>query len=586
MEILRVNKLNFSYPNNFKKALNNVDFKVNEGDFVLICGQSGCGKSTLLRHLKPELSPFGERDGEIYYYSNEINTYEHRKLSSEIGYVLQNPDAQIVTDKVWHELAFGLENLGLDSKSIRLKVAEMASFFGIQGWFRKNVCDLSGGQKQLLNLASIMVMQPKILILDEPTSQLDPIAAKEFIDTLVRINKELSTTIIISEHNLEDIYCECDKVLVMECGKVLCYDEKEKVVDILSEDKNRKISKALPTASKIYNELKNEMTNNKKAPLTVKDCKQWLNDNLENISVTKVHDMEELKFIKEDKDFYNENNYDEEIVIELRDVNFRYTKSAEPTVRDLSLKIYKGEIFSILGGNGTGKTTTLSLIAKQRKAQRGKIFINGKEIKKYNNKELYEENLAYLPQNPQSLFVFESVKEDLREVLLLKNKDEEFIEEEINKISELLNLKDILHQHPYDLSGGELQRAGIAKIMLQNPKILLLDEPTKGLDAYSKEEISNLLIKLKNLGVTIVIVSHDIEFSARYSTRCAMFFDGNIVSEGSPREFFLNNNFYTTVANRIGRNIFEDTLLYEDVVNLCKYNKHKEKKMIKMKASS
>lgn len=581
MEILRVNQLNFSYPNNSKKALDDVNFTINEGDFILLCGQSGCGKSTLLRHLKPELVPFGERSGEIYYYSKEINAYEHRKIASEIGYVLQNPDAQIVTDKVWHELAFGLENLGLNSKSIRLKVAEMASFFGIQGWFRKNVYDLSGGQKQILNLAAIMVMQPKILILDEPTSQLDPIAAKEFIDTLVRINKELSTTIIISEHNLEDIYSKCDKVLVMEEGKVLCYDDKEKVVDILSENKNKKICKALPTASKIYNELKNEMTNMKKTPLTVKECKQWLNDNLNNISVTKMDDIEKVKLVEEDKRISNK-----EIVIELRDVNFRYTKSDEPTIRDLSLKVYKGEIFSILGGNGTGKTTTLSLIAKQRKAQRGKIFINGKEIKKYSNKELYEENLAYLPQNPQSLFVFETVEDDLKEVLLLKNKDKEFINSQIDKISKLLNIEYLLKQHPYDLSGGELQRAGMAKIMLQNPKILLLDEPTKGLDAYSKEEIAKTLLKLKNMGVTILIVSHDIEFSARYSTRCAMFFDGNVVSEGSPREFFLDNNFYTTIANRISRNMFEDTLLYEDVVKLCKHNKKKEKNMIKMKVSS
>ena len=172
MEILRVDGLKFSYPNQLKKALNNINFSIDEGDFVLICGESGCGKSTLLRHLKPELSPHGQVSGDIYYYSQKINDYSSKQLASEIGYVLQNPDSQIVTDKVWHELAFGLENMGLDTQSIRLRVAEMASFFGIQGWFRKNVNDLSGGQKQLLNLASIMAMQPKILILDEPTSQL------------------------------------------------------------------------------------------------------------------------------------------------------------------------------------------------------------------------------------------------------------------------------------------------------------------------------------------------------------------------------------------------------------------------------
>lgn len=563
MEILRVDGLKFSYPNQLKKALNNINFSIDEGDFVLICGESGCGKSTLLRHLKPELSPHGQVSGDIYYYSQKINDYSSKQLASEIGYVLQNPDSQIVTDKVWHELAFGLENMGLDTQSIRLRVAEMASFFGIQGWFRKNVNDLSGGQKQLLNLASIMAMQPKILILDEPTSQLDPIAAKDFIDTLVRINKELSTTIIMTEHNLEDIYSVCDKVIVMEDGKVICNDTNYKVVDILSGDKNHKMFKSLPTPSKIYNQLNEYLEGASKSPLTVKDCRQWLNDSMDEVTITKLDDSEtEINIDEKDR----------EIAIELKDVYFQYNKISEPTIRDLSFKVYKGEIYSILGGNGTGKSTTLSLVARQRKPQRGKIFINNIEMKKYNNKSLYENNLALLPQNPQSLFVFETVKEDLEEVLILQNKDREYIDKEVKRVSKLLDIEHLLEHHPYDLSGGELQRAGMAKVMLLNPKIILLDEPTKGLDAYCKEKIGKMLMKLRDMGVTIVVVSHDIEFSARYSDRCAMFFDGSIVSEGTTKEFFLGNNFYTTVSNRIARNIFEDTLIYEDVVSLCKKN--------------
>ena len=563
MEILRVDGLKFSYPNQLKKALNNINFSIDEGDFVLICGESGCGKSTLLRHLKPELSPHGQVSGDIYYYSQKINDYSSKQIASEIGYVLQNPDSQIVTDKVWHELAFGLENMGLDTQSIRLRVAEMASFFGIQGWFRKNVNDLSGGQKQLLNLASIMAMQPKILILDEPTSQLDPIAAKDFIDTLVRINKELSTTIIMTEHNLEDIYSVCDKVIVMEDGKVICNDTNYKVADILSGDKNHKMFKSLPTPSKIYNQLNGYLECASKSPLTVKDCRQWLNDSMDEVTITKLDDTEtEINIDEKDR----------EIAIELKDVYFQYNKISEPTIRDLSFKVYKGEIYSILGGNGTGKSTTLSLVARQRKPQRGKIFINNIEMKKYNNKSLYENNLALLPQNPQSLFVFETVREDLEEVLILKNKDREYIDKEVKRVSKLLDIEHLLEHHPYDLSGGELQRAGMAKVMLLNPKIILLDEPTKGLDAYCKEEIGKMLMKLRDMGVTIVVVSHDMEFSARYSDRCAMFFDGSIVSEGTPKEFFLGNNFYTTVSNRIARNIFEDTLIYEDVVSLCKKN--------------
>ena len=545
------------------KALDDVSFSVQPGKTLGIVGESGCGKSTLLRHLKPELSPHGQVSGDIYYYSQKINDYSSKQLASEIGYVLQNPDSQIVTDKVWHELAFGLENMGLDTQTIRLRVAEMASFFGIQGWFRKNVNDLSGGQKQLLNLASIMAMQPKILILDEPTSQLDPIAAKDFIDTLVRINKELSTTIIMTEHNLEDIYSVCDKVIVMEDGKVICNDTNYKVVDILSRDKNHKMVKSLPTPSKIYNQLNGYIEGASKSPLTVKDCRQWLNDSMDEVTITKLDDSETE---------ININEKDREIAIELKDVYFQYNKISEPTIRDLSFKVYKGEIYSILGGNGTGKSTTLSLVARQRKPQRGKIFINNIEMKKYNNKSLYENNLALLPQNPQSLFVFETVREDLEEVLILKNKDREYIDKEVKRVSKLLDIEHLLEHHPYDLSGGELQRAGMAKVMLLNPKIILLDEPTKGLDTYCKEEIGKMLMKLRDMGVTIVVVSHDIEFSARYSDRCAMFFDGSIVSEGTPKEFFLGNNFYTTVSNRIARNIFEDTLIYEDVVSLCKKN--------------
>lgn len=559
MEILRVDNLEFSYPNKSKKALDKINFTVEEGDFVLICGESGCGKSTLLRHLKPELSPYGKKSGDIYYYNKNINEYLQIETASQIGYVLQNPDAQLVTDKVWHELAFGLENLGLDTQTIRIRVAEMASFFGIQKWFRKDVSELSGGQKQLLNLASIMVMQPKILILDEPTSQLDPIASKDFIDTLVRINKELSTTIIITEHNLEEIFSIADKVIVIEDGKIIANNNPRNIVEVLS-NKSHNMFKALPTPNKIYYSLKEDINNNLTCPLTVKEGKKWITDNFEDIKINKI---------EKEESFENTNN---DIVIEVKDLYFKYQRNAEPILRNISFKVYKGEIYTILGGNGTGKTTTLGIISKQLKLQRGKVIINNKDLKKYNNKSLYKENLAMLPQNPQSLFVHETLRSDLEEVLILRNIDKEKIKEDIDKVSKLLNIVDLLENHPYDLSGGELQRAGLAKIMLLNPSIILLDEPTKGLDAHHKEDIANVLIKLKERGLTLVIVSHDIEFSARYSDRCAMFFDGTVVSESSPRKFFNGNSFYTTVANRISRGIFEDAILYEDIVDLCKLN--------------
>lgn len=561
MEILRVEELNFSYPDNSKKTLDNISFSVEEGDFVLLSGQSGCGKSTLVRHLKPKLIPYGIRRGNIYYYSKDIRKYPERKIASEIGYIFQNPDAQIVTDKVWNELAFGLENIGLDTQKIRLRVAEMASFFGIQGWFRKNISDLSGGQKQILNLAAIMVMQPKILILDEPTSQLDPIASNELINTLVKINQELSTTIILIEHNLEEVYSICDKVVIMEKGKILYYDTPNNVIHQLFKSSNTKYIKSLPTATKIYSEIKKKVISSEKYPLTVKDCRRWIQSSFSSNILNNKTIYESIYKLT--------NSKDRKKAIQVQDLYYQYSKTTQPIIRNLSFEVFEGEIYCILGGNGTGKSTTLSLISKQINFQRGKILIYGKNIKKYTNETLYRENLTLLPQNPQSLFAFETLREDLEEVLIIQNKNKKFIEDEIKRISSLFDIEEILNQHPYDLSGGELQRAAMAKIMLLNPKIILLDEPTKGLDSYYKEQIGNILNNLRLQGMTIIMVTHDIEFSAKYSDRCAMFFDGTIVSEAETREFFNNNNFYTTSANRITRNIFENILIYEDVVKEC-----------------
>lgn len=563
MEEIKIENLSFSYTNSDKKALDNINISIEEGEFVLICGESGGGKSTLLRHLKPELTPSGKRSGSIKYYGKNLMEWDLRKTSSEIGYVLQNPESQIVTDKVYHELAFGLENLGVENDVIRRRVAEMSSFFGIQEWFRKDVVDLSGGQKQLLNLASIMVMQPKILILDEPTSQLDPIAAKDFLDILVRINKELSTTIIITEHNLEDIFSICDKVVVIEHGKVLTSGTTRSVSKTLcTELKGHNIVKALPIATRVFNSIYKDILYSgidmHTMPLNVREGKKFIKDILENPK-NRILDKEKVE-LKDNP------------VIEMKDVWFKYDKNLEPTLRNVSLKVNKGEFYSILGGNGTGKSTTLSIISNFKKPLRGKVFINGINIKKYKGNSLYKENLGVLPQNPQSLFVFDTLREDLLEVFnyseLSLNEKEKIIFETTKK----LGINKLLNQHPYDLSGGELQRAGLAKVLLLNPKILLLDEPTKGLDTFAKEEIGNLLLDLKRDGLTIVLVSHDIEFCAKFSDRCALFFDGTIVSEECSVEFFKGNSFYTTVGNRMTREIFDNGITCEDVINLCKIN--------------
>ncbi|MDY4574443.1 MAG: energy-coupling factor transporter ATPase [Intestinibacter sp.] len=557
METFTIRQLDFSYPNMKKKALKKIDLSINEGEFVVICGKSGCGKSTLMRHLKTVLTPFGERDGEIYFKGVNLDDVDDRTQASQIGYVLQSPENQIVTDKVWHELAFGLESLGYDNKTIRLRVAEMASFFGIQNWFMKNVTELSGGQKQLLNLASIMTMQPDVLILDEPTSQLDPIAGSEFLKTIKKINDELGTTIIISEHDLEEVFPMADRVIVMDEGKIIIDDEPRNVGSKVKR-LNPDMFEAMPTPVRIASLLGSDKT-----PITVKEGRKFI-DSLY------LDYKPEFVRIEDNREIDDKNN--NQIAVKMKDVWFKYEKDGKDVVKDLSFEVKKGEFFCLVGGNGTGKSTTVSLISGINKPYRGKIELFGKKITGYKNKELFDHNLGILPQDPQSLFVKKTVREDLMEILSGRGIKKADRIDKVEKISKLIEIEDLLEQHPYDLSGGEQQRAALAKVLLLEPKLLILDEPTKGLDAGFKIKFAQIIEELLKRGVTIIMVSHDIEFCARFAHKCALFFDGNIVTSNTPNKFFSGNNFYTTVANRMTRQVFENAITCEDVITLCKAN--------------
>lgn len=554
MALIDIKNLSFTYPLQQNKALDNISLSIDKGEFVLICGETGCGKSTLIRQIKSDIAPFGGLKGQIYYDNIPLEDLDKRKSSSEIGYVMQNPDNQIVTDKVWHELAFGLENLGIKSPIIRRRVAEMASFFGIESWFRRDVKDLSGGEKQLLNLASTMVMNPKLLILDEPTSQLDPIAAYDFINTLNKINKELALTIVLVEHRLEDVFPMADKILILEKGKKLIFDTPESIGEnIRAFNVNNKIIHGFPSPIRIYSKLDTK----DKCPLTIKDGTSWLSKN----------------FNKSDIPLKSPSVGDNtKPMIELKDIWFRYKRDLPHVLRGLNVKINQGEVFSILGGNGTGKTTTLNIISGISQPYRGKILINNKKISDYKNMDLYRNNLAVLPQDPQTLFLTNKVSSEFDEIGKIMKLDKNSYNENVNTIAEKLNIKDLFNKHPYDLSGGEQQKLALAKILLLKPKIILMDEPTKGLDGYSKRVLGEIIKDLKEHNVTIVLVSHDVEFCAEYSDRCGLFFDGNIVSQDKPVEFFSENNFYTTAANRMSRHIFKNAITTEDVVKLCKAN--------------
>ena len=558
MAIFEIKNLTFKYPTSDRLSLDNVSLTIEKGEYVALCGKSGSGKTTLLKHLKDVLTPHGEKTGEIYFDGTILNEVSFRDQSSKIGFVMQNPDNQVVTDKVWHELAFGLESLGYEQKIIRTKVAEMASYFGIQNWFHKDVKDLSGGQKQLLNLASIMAMQPSVLILDEPTSQLDPIAAADFLNTVKKINLELGTTIIITEHRLEDVFHNADKVIVMDNAKVICNDNPRNV-GITLKNSNHDMFTAMPTPVQIFYELETEG----RCPLTVREGRNWLTDYFKDKKVT----VSKLDFNEKFKEVDSK-----DAAISLKEIWFRYSKNGDDIIKGISLNIPKNEIFTIVGGNGTGKSTTLKAICGINKPYRGKVLINGKDINKYKYNELFNETLAMLPQDPQSLFVKKSVKEDLAEMLTGKQLSAVDTETKILEVAKLCDVEFLLKAHPYDLSGGELQRAALAKVLLTNPKILLLDEPTKGIDNFFKTQLADILCKLKNNGVTIVMVSHDIEFCAKYSDKVSMFFDGDIITTNTPNAFFSSNSFYTTAANRMSRHVFENSVRNEDVVKLCKLN--------------
>lgn len=582
--ILEINDLCFAYPEEKKRALNHVSLHVEDGEFLVLCGKSGCGKSTLLTHLKTSLTPHGKRKGEILFQGVPIGEMSNREQSQRIGYVLQNPDNQIVTDKVWHELAFGLESLGYSNADIRIRVAEMASYFGIQDWFYKNVSELSGGQKQLLNLASIMAMHPDMLILDEPTSQLDPIAASDFLETVKKINRDLGTTIILTEHRLEEVFPSADRVVVMDEGQILCVGTPPEIGEELKK-RNHEMFLAMPVPMQVYAKVESEQP----CPITVRDGRKWLDIVCKKKGISpanasssyrKESDSQKgkssfAKITEKITEKFTEKK--EDIILACDDLWFRYDKELPDVVKGLSFSLKRGEFFALLGGNGTGKSTTLSLLSRLRKPYRGKVLLEGKDIRRYSDKELFRNFLGVLPQNPQSLFVKKSVELELFEMVggVKEKKDEEYQlamdkKDAVEGIIKVTHLEELLHRHPYDLSGGEQQRLALAKILLLRPKLLLMDEPTKGLDSYFKKEFAGILALLKEQGVTVFMISHDIEFCASYADRCGLFFDGNIVACGTPGEFFAGNNFYTTAANRMARRYFPMAVTGEDVVECLK----------------
>ena len=531
MEILTVRDLSFRYALGKEDAINGVSFGVDEGDFVSISGPTGCGKSTLLRMLKRELTPMGEMQGTILLSGTPLAEIPDRTAAASIGFVMQRPEHQIVTDKVWHELAFGLENLGVPQDAIRRRVSEMASYFNIENWFEMDVSELSGGQKQLLNLASIMVMQPKILILDEPTSQLDPIAATDFLETVHKLNTEMGLTVMIVEHRLQAVVPMANRLMIMDRGgSILHYGEPKAVCAKLSERPD--LLEAMPSTVRLFAAMNAEGA----CPLTISESRRWIADSY-GCAVQ--------------PEFRDEKPVETDPALEMNDVYFRYGRDMHDVLRGTSLTVREGEILCILGGNGSGKTTCISAASGILKPYSGSVKIFGKDIKEYKNQTLYRNCLTMLPQDVQAVFLKNTVREELKDA-----------GEEAAQLP--YDISSLLDKHPYDLSGGEQQLVALAKVLATKPRLLILDEPTKGIDAHAASGITDILKKLKAQGMTIVIVTHDVEFAARTADRCAMFFRGEVTSVGTPREFFSENSFYTTSVNRMTRGYFNGCISLEE----------------------
>ena len=537
MALLRFDQLSFAYPLAETRALDEVTLEIQKGEYVVLCGPSGCGKTTLLRHAKPGLLPIGAKAGETFYKEKTISQLPELTAAAEIGFVQQNPDNQIVTDFVWHELAFGLENMALPVPVIRRRVAEMAAFFGMETWFRSKTTELSGGQKQLMNLASALAMGPKLLILDEPTSMLDPLAARNLLATVQRINRELGVAILMTEHRLDEVFPAADRVVTMDRGRILSDGAPSEIARQLSASAEKsRIYFGLPAAVRIFSEL-GETSD---LPLTVRDGRRRLERLLPDAEEAAVQEQPETD--KEEK---------RPVILEGRELWFRYNEKSGDILRGTDVTLHEGELLCLLGGNGAGKTTLLQTLAGFRKPYRGKV------------KLAKGQRLCMLPQNARSLFVSDTVE---KELLDSAGQDRE----RAVKMAEKLELTPLLGRHPYDLSGGEIQRLAVGKLLLRDATALLLDEPTKGLDAYAKAELAKLLQDLCREGTAILIVTHDVEFAARYAGRCALMFDGLLLSEGEPHRFFAGNRFYTTDANRIAAEHFPMDITCEEVIASCR----------------
>ncbi len=532
MAHVTVKNLSFTYPDAERKALSDLSLTIESGAFITLMGATGSGKSTFLRLLKPELRQNGTLSGEILFDGADMMSLSSKDSAARIGYVAQNPEEQIVTDKVWHELAFTLENLGAPHSQIARRIAEISSFFGIDSWYDHDTATLSGGQKQLLNLASVMTADPDILLLDEPTAQLDPISATAFLEAVSRLHRETALTVVICEHRAEELFPISDRVVILDNGKIIHDDAPRQVAAAIGA--GSPCFRFLPTPTRIA-----KATGDHDTPLSIREGQCFIG---------KFPDS--IKKIPEEPRPQNT-----EIALELKSIFFRYDRQSPDILSDLSLTVNRGEVFALLGANGAGKSTLAAVAAGLRKPYSGSVKLFGKRLKDYKNGSLYQNCLSLLPQDVESMFIRETVGEEFKgcEAIIKK------LPYELSPLSD---------RHPYDLSGGERQLVALSKALSTEPRFLIMDEPSKGLDPNVKSLLCDIIRDLKRQNVTVLLITHDVEFAASCADRCALFSHGRIVACDPVADFLFDNRFYTTAASRITRDRFDDAYTVERAVRL------------------
>ncbi|WP_205685033.1 ABC transporter ATP-binding protein [Bacillus pseudomycoides] len=538
-----IKNLAFTYADEKVQALTGVSLAVSQGEFIVLAGGSGCGKTTLLKHFKKELLPIGRRTGSMYYNGTSLLEMPDLLSAQEVGMVFQNPENQLVMDTVIQELAFSLENVGLETSIIQKRIAELISFLGFQDLLHQSVHTLSGGQKQLVNLAAVLVLQPKLLLFDEPTAQLDPIAAKDFLGLLKRINEELGITIIMSEHRLDEVMPLATRVVFMNAGEIIYDGIPQQVISKMwTVEEFRPF---IPQIPRLFLEW-----NVEQIPFTVKGAQTQIHSELPIEHEVPVISQTEKK----------------EVILQVKHISFQYEKNSPFILRDLTLSIEQGKWTALVGKNGTGKSTLLTILAGLNKTRRGKVRWNGTEIHKIDSKERFK-RIGFVSQHPYYHFTFETVWDEVFERAneLYGDTGKEIAEDMLKRFW----LHSIRDRHPHDCSGGEQQLIALCTALLSKPNLLLLDEPTKGLDPEKKEKLGVLFQELQKEGTTIVMATHDIEFAAKYVDHCMMLFDGNVIMDDTPKKFFSDNFFYTTSINRFIRKQLPYALTWEDVYKSC-----------------